>query len=100
MSCEVEAGWACSGGWCDLGTCSPICGDGLVTGGEECDDGNSWAYDGCSGSCTIECGWDCSSGSCTGVCGDGMRKGNEECDDGNTDSGDGCGSSCEVEEGY
>ena len=30
------------------------CGNGLVDGGEECDDGNTTAGDGCSATCTIE----------------------------------------------
>jgi len=99
--CEVEEGWTCVGGWCETGTCRPVCGDGIVIAGQEqCDDGNWWAYDGCSGSCTVECGWDCSGGMCTGICGDGMRKGAEGCDDGNTASGDGCSSACSVESGY
>jgi len=69
-------------------------------GSEECDDGNLWAYDGCSTSCEVECGWDCSGEACLGICGDGMRKGDEECDDGNTDSRDGCSRYCSVESGY
>ena len=68
-------------------------------GWEECDDGNWWAYDGCSG-CQVDCGWECSGGECAGICGDGMRKGAEECDDGNTESGDGCSRYCMVESGY
>ncbi len=31
-----------------------ICGDGIVVPGEECDDGNTDAGDGCSDSCTVE----------------------------------------------
>ncbi len=30
------------------------CGDGLLDGGEQCDDGNTVSGDGCSGTCTIE----------------------------------------------
>ncbi|RYZ68156.1 MAG: DUF4215 domain-containing protein [Proteobacteria bacterium] len=33
---------------------SPSCGDGLLTGEEQCDDGNETAGDGCSASCTSE----------------------------------------------
>ncbi len=32
----------------------PGCGDGLVSGGEKCDDGNTTAGDGCSPTCTTE----------------------------------------------
>jgi len=38
----------CSGG------ASPVCGDGTIDAGEECDDGNSVSGDGCSSSCTNE----------------------------------------------
>ncbi|MGB1607969.1 MAG: DUF4215 domain-containing protein, partial [Promethearchaeia archaeon] len=97
----MEAGWGCSGGWCVTGTCSPICGDGAILGGEECDDGNGGNHDGCSASCSVECGWSCSgTDGCTGICGDGMRKGGEECDDGNTEGDDGCSSSCAIEAGF
>src|SRR6185503_4188092 len=44
-TCTVEAGWTCSG---SPSVCSPICGDGLVRGGEGCDDGNLSGGDGCS----------------------------------------------------
>jgi cysteine-rich repeat protein len=48
-----------SNGWSDaLDACvisgTPVCGDGIVTVGEECDDGNVVAGDGCSPTCTIE----------------------------------------------
>ncbi|MFT6397054.1 MAG: cysteine-rich repeat protein, partial [Bradymonadia bacterium] len=39
----------------------PVCGDGTVDVGEECDDGNVAGGDGCSAVCTIE----------AGICGDG-----------------------------
>ena len=35
------------------------CGDGIPSGAEECDDGNTAAGDGCSSTCTIESGWEC-----------------------------------------
>ena len=65
--------------------CSQVCGEGIVISGQEqCDNGNWWAYDGYIWSCTVECGWERSGGMCTGICGDGMRKGAERYDDGNT----------------
>ena len=33
-----------------------ICGDGIIEGAEECDDGNTNDGDGCSGICDIEWG--------------------------------------------
>ncbi len=61
------------------------CGDGVISLGEACDDGNSTACDGCSATCTVE------------ICGDGVKECDEECDDGNTASGDGCSASCQTE---
>jgi len=52
--------------------CTPICGDGIVTLGEECDDGKN---DGGYG----QCGPRCQLGP---RCGDGIRNGSEQCDDG------------------
>lgn len=54
--CVEEAGWSCSG---EPSTCSEICGDGLIVGGESCDDGGTTAGDGCSDSCVEETGYDC-----------------------------------------
>jgi len=34
--------------------CKPACGDGVVHGDEECDDGNTIGGDGCSASCTFD----------------------------------------------
>jgi cysteine-rich repeat protein len=58
------------------------CGDGEEQFGEECDDGNTAAGDGCRADCTDE------------VCGDGTEDPQEECDDGNTVFDDGCGPTC------
>lgn len=99
-----------------LPTCvSAVCGDGFVqapvdgVGGEQCDDGNNVADDGCSPACTCVCGdgvlcagvEQCDAGeangpgaSCTptcrdNVCGDGYAwAGVEECDDGDDGVGD------------
>jgi cysteine-rich repeat protein len=57
----------------------PVCGDGFVGDGEECDDGNGADCDGCSAECRTESG-----------CGDGVVCGGEQCDDGNALSCDGC----------
>ncbi|HZF50149.1 MAG TPA: DUF4215 domain-containing protein [Polyangiaceae bacterium] len=62
------------------------CGDGFVTAGEECDDGNAVATDGCTTACKFA------------VCGDGFwhEGGKEECDDGNQDETDLCLTSCKA----
>jgi cysteine-rich repeat protein len=48
---------------CGTGTCvsigSPCCGDGTVTSGEPCDDGDLQPSDGCNASCRIEFGYTC-----------------------------------------
>ena len=63
------------------------CGDGALSVGEGCDDGNTDACDGCNASCDVE------------VCGNGVTDCGETCDDGNTASGDGCSASCQTESG-
>src|SRR4051794_28817822 len=35
----------------------PTCGDGVVEGDEECDDGNTRVHDGCDASCHVEPLW-------------------------------------------
>lgn len=42
------------------GSCTTKCGDGLVLGNEECDDGNAVSGDGCSSDCRVEDGFSCS----------------------------------------
>lgn len=42
------------------GPCTSRCGDGLVVGLEQCDDGNIVDGDGCSASCAIEANFECS----------------------------------------
>jgi cysteine-rich repeat protein len=61
----------------------PVCGNGTVEGGEECDDSNTNPGDGCSATCQLE-----------PFCGDGTQDPGEQCDDGNNTSGDGCSASC------
>src|SRR5262249_33252001 len=53
--------------------CSPntaVCGNGKVEVGEQCDDGNNVACDGCAPTCRLE------------RCGDGIVECSEQCDDG------------------
>lgn len=62
------------------------CGNGERDVGEQCDDGNISAGDGCSPTCRLE------------VCGNGVFDPGEVCDDGNTASGDGCSADCRSQE--
>ena len=65
----------------------PKCGDGLVQGDEECDNGsqnNDRIADACRTTCT------------NARCGDGWVDSEEACDDGNIEEGDGCLNSCVV----
>ena len=64
----------------------PVCGDGVVSGQEQCDDSNVEEGDGCSPICEIE-----------PICGNGVLEGEEKCDDGNLKYGDGCTPQCTVE---
>jgi len=90
-----------------------ICGDGVVEGGEVCDDGgNNGDYGFCDEDCSgmIDCGdgvcdaeEDCSTcandcGVCGSVCGNNILENGEECDDGNIEDYDGCSSICKIEE--
>jgi len=100
-TCQVQPGWACVANATPppASTChQTTCGDDTKEGDEECDDGNTIPYDGCSPTCTIEP--HCSGGTCTAVCGDGLVFPGEQCDDGNTTSGDGCSSTCTIETGW
>ena len=38
---------------------TPICGNGIISGSDVCDDGNTANGDGCSASCQVESGWSC-----------------------------------------
>jgi cysteine-rich repeat protein len=58
------------------------CGNEVVEGAEECDDGNDAPGDGCE-DCKI-----------VAVCGNGNVEAGELCDDGNSDPGDGCEPDC------
>ena len=106
-SCDCSY-FLCSGGtWqrVSMLLCIHRCGDGVLYMGEECDDGNAVAGDGCSGGCQIEANWICpTAGSpCTKTsrCGDGVVTSDEICDDGNTVSGDGCSADCQqIETGW
>jgi cysteine-rich repeat protein len=100
--CQIECDLSC--GSCDpTQLCKPgaICGDGIRSSSEACDDGNTSDGDGCSAKCQVEAHWVCPVPGmrCTSICGDGVLVGSETCDDGNTVPGDGCGENCLVEGG-
>ena len=91
------------------------CGNGVVNGNEECDDGNTVDTDDCSNACESNCGngtlngtEECDDGAsnsdtapnacrtdCTDPsCGDSVTDSGEQCDDGNANNSDGCPNSC------
>jgi fibro-slime domain-containing protein len=73
--------------------CASKCGDAVVTGAEECDDGaknDDTAYNGCTTSCKFG-----------PYCGDGMKTGTEQCDLGRQNGSpygtrDGCTTACSL----
>ncbi|MBI1818209.1 MAG: DUF4215 domain-containing protein [Deltaproteobacteria bacterium] len=91
----------------------PLCGNGVLNGSEECDDGNLIDGDGCDFNCTITrcgngrvtAGEECDDGNanpadgCTNdcrACGNGVVTAPEQCDDGNRNDSDGCTNACTV----
>ena len=73
--------------------CASVCGDGVKTSSEACDDGaakNTGGYGKCKSDCTLG-----------PRCGDGVLQADqgEDCDDGNLVNGDTCSSSCKVSSG-
>ncbi|MDD5433155.1 MAG: DUF4215 domain-containing protein [Candidatus Pacebacteria bacterium] len=86
-SCAIDANGSFTTSNCnDTCVAAPQCGNGIVEGTEQCDDGNTIITDSC-----VRCR--------NARCGDRYRwSGVEECDDGNTRNGDGCSSTCMNEE--
>jgi cysteine-rich repeat protein len=112
-----------AGATCGQDSCT-FCGDGIVNGGEACDDGNSNDGDSCRNNCTpVICGdgiinqtcetcdgasfpatapsshGACRAGATCGqdsctFCGDGIVNGGEQCDDGNSNDNDNCRNTC------
>lgn len=82
-----------------------VCGDGVLSAGELCDDDNTDDGDGCSADCSrvednfvcVRAGEDCVR---VVTCGNGRIEGPETCDDRNANADDGCSSSCEIEPGW
>lgn len=106
----VEGGWTCPNNNGTGGPCTPAlantCGNGVIAGGEQCDDGNPNSNDGCSSACVVEAGYTCPTPGkvCTKIafCSDGKvdLELDEECDDKNLTSGDGCTATCKREPNY
>ena len=82
----------------------PVCGDGVVTAPESCDDGGTEPGDGCSATCVRDDDFACPEPGepCVRVvtCGNGRIEGHETCDDGNTAADDGCATTCQLEPGW
>src|SRR5205814_6686903 len=46
----ILPGWSCTG---QPSTCATVCGDGIIAGTEQCDDGNAVDTDGCTSQCVV-----------------------------------------------
>ena len=103
--CDIGAFEACadmgSPGGAMVDACVGSCGDGVVSVGEECDDGaaNGTPGDPCDASCRQVPSEPGPGGpGSKPTCGDAVVDSDEECDDGNLKNGDGCSSTCTMEE--
>ncbi len=77
-NCDIEPGWNCTQVVNKTSNCSQVCGNGIITFSEQCDDGNTKSGDGCNGTCQIEPGWNCSgSPSVCQKCGNDIIEGTE-----------------------
>jgi fibro-slime domain-containing protein len=111
MGCkQVEGGYTCPNSNGTGGMCTkvfvPVCGDGMLSFGEVCDDGGKVDGDGCSADCkTVQQGWKCPTPgmkcSLIAVCGDGVLSPGEQCDDGNASATlDGCSATCILQQDW
>lgn len=95
-SCKLEIGFKCPtpGTACSTTTC----GDGVIEGAEQCDEGVATPSGGCDSNCQIVEGFACpvAGSACFAItCGDGVVQGLEECDDGGLCTG--VGVACSVD---
>lgn len=95
----------CQGDGCPSPSGPGVCGDGVLTDDEACEDGNTADGDGCHANClAVEPGYSCSPPGVpchiVALCGDSLVNSNEMCDDGNKADGDGCSARCKLEPGY
>ncbi len=106
-NCKVDPGYVCPAA--SICFRLPVCGDGLLQAGEQCDIG-LMSGPGCM-NCQLQPGYFCSgepSVCVQSVCGDGFRAPDEQCDDGpgtlqapgTPVGGDGCSATCTVETGW
>jgi len=94
VNCTVEAGWVCP----PNAVCRPICGDGEVSGTEQCDTPHAAGCTNCQLNPGYDCGDDGTDNPCTvTACGNGIKQAGEGCDDGNLVAGDECGPTCQLE---
>ncbi len=96
---DAGPGFGLSGGGL-VSTGVAVCGDGALQSGEECDDGNITASDGCGATCLLEVGFQCPTPGAACIpatCGNGTIEGAERCDDGNVVPFDGCSPTCQRE---
>ncbi len=110
-SCQIVSGYICSGmpSVCTLNTNTPVCGDGRVEAGEQCDAGsalNGVAGSGCSATCQLVAGYQCPTPgmACVLICGNGVINANlgEQCDAGSQNgvAGSGCSATCQIVTDY
>jgi cysteine-rich repeat protein len=93
--CKVVPPYSCYG--IQPSVCiQEVCGDGVRTPSEACDDGANGV--GCT-NCQLDAGWICpvEGQKCIERCGDGLKVGGEECDDHNIKNDDGCNAGCRIE---
>lgn len=117
VDCQFVAGWICTSKVGQESICNRIpienpaitCGDGKVSTGEQCDDGNLASNDGCSSTCMIEAGWKCSSMAAGSLCqplpphcenGKYEPSLGEQCDNFFSVEEDGCSKDCTVTQGW
>jgi cysteine-rich repeat protein len=84
------------------GCTTPVCGNGVVEGGETCDDSNQNSGDGCGFNCRTDPGYTCTGqpSTCILTCGNGVLDAGEGCEDGFREAFDGCSTGCVPEPGF
>jgi cysteine-rich repeat protein len=85
LDCPCDGGTCMPGLICQDGSCvASVCGNAVVEGTEQCDDGNVVDDDACSNACLLP------------ICGDGLVQPGEQCDDGNAVDDDLCSNACVI----